>query len=172
MNDDYEVGYKKPPKKGQFKKGKSGNPKGRPAGSKNKKTVFNDVLEREITLANGEVIDLRSAVWRKTAKVTLEENNLNRLLSFVRLDMQMNPELYEPEPEEGVPDHRDEKIAFLEGKIEKLKNGGTGVLVVPEKMGMTEFEEKAKAHAEKQKREEEEFLEEYDRKKAAAEGGE
>jgi hypothetical protein len=31
----YEVGYGKPPKGGQFTKGKSGNPKGRPKGSKN-----------------------------------------------------------------------------------------------------------------------------------------
>lgn len=31
-----KIGYKKPPKKSQFKKGKSGNPKGRPKGSKNK----------------------------------------------------------------------------------------------------------------------------------------
>lgn len=33
--DGYEVGYGKPPKSGQFAKGKSGNPKGRPKGSKN-----------------------------------------------------------------------------------------------------------------------------------------
>lgn len=31
----YEVGYGKPPKSGQFAKGKSGNPNGRPKGSKN-----------------------------------------------------------------------------------------------------------------------------------------
>ena len=31
----YEVGYGKPPRSGQFTKGKSGNPKGRPKGSKN-----------------------------------------------------------------------------------------------------------------------------------------
>lgn len=29
-DDSYDVGYKKPPKKNQFKKGRSGNPKGRP----------------------------------------------------------------------------------------------------------------------------------------------
>ena len=28
--DDYQVGYKKPPKHSRFKKGQSGNPKGRP----------------------------------------------------------------------------------------------------------------------------------------------
>lgn len=32
----YDVGYGKPPKSAQFKKGQSGNPKGRPKGSKNK----------------------------------------------------------------------------------------------------------------------------------------
>lgn len=29
MSDDHKVGYKKPPKHSQFKKGKSGNPRGR-----------------------------------------------------------------------------------------------------------------------------------------------
>ena len=34
-NDDYEVGYGKPPKHTQFTKSRSGNPKGRPKGSNN-----------------------------------------------------------------------------------------------------------------------------------------
>lgn len=31
MSNDYEIGYKKPPPKTQFRKGQSGNPSGRPA---------------------------------------------------------------------------------------------------------------------------------------------
>ena len=33
----YEVGYGKPPEASRFKPGRSGNPKGRPRGSKNKR---------------------------------------------------------------------------------------------------------------------------------------
>ena len=36
---NYEVGYGKPPRKTQFAKGQSGNPKGRPKGSKNKSSA-------------------------------------------------------------------------------------------------------------------------------------
>ena len=38
MADEYEVGYGKPPKDSQFKKGESGNKRGRPKGVKNLKT--------------------------------------------------------------------------------------------------------------------------------------
>ena len=40
----YEIGYRRPPVSGQFKKGKSGNPKGRPKGSSN----FLVLLEQEL----------------------------------------------------------------------------------------------------------------------------
>jgi len=40
----YEIGYRRPPESGRFKKGKSGNPQGRPKGSTN----FLTILEREL----------------------------------------------------------------------------------------------------------------------------
>lgn len=43
MQDDYEIGYGKPPKSTQFQKGISGNPRGRPKKSRD----FHDQLLRE-----------------------------------------------------------------------------------------------------------------------------
>ena len=51
---DYELGYGKPPRRSRFKKGHSGNPRGRPRGAKNLLTLLNEVLnERVIVADNG-----------------------------------------------------------------------------------------------------------------------
>ena len=48
---EYEVGYRKPPRHTQFKKGQSGNPRGRPKGSKN----FDSMVAHELS----EEMDIR-----------------------------------------------------------------------------------------------------------------
>jgi hypothetical protein len=47
---EYKIGYKKPPKSGQFKRGKSGNPKGRPTGSRKLATDLAAELNEQITV--------------------------------------------------------------------------------------------------------------------------
>ena len=51
MSDEYEIGYGRPPEHTRFKKGQSGNPKGRTKGTKNFET---DLLEEL-----GEIILVR-----------------------------------------------------------------------------------------------------------------
>jgi hypothetical protein len=48
-----KVGYKNPPKHGQFKKGQSGNAKGRPRGAKGIKTLLAKELGSRITIGAG-----------------------------------------------------------------------------------------------------------------------
>lgn len=49
---DYKVGKGKPPKHTQFKPGQSGNPKGRPKGSKNVHHVLSKILGEKITITD------------------------------------------------------------------------------------------------------------------------
>ena len=49
--DDYDIGYGKPPKDTQFKKGQSGNPKGRPKGTKNFKTDLKEELAEQVLIS-------------------------------------------------------------------------------------------------------------------------
>jgi len=56
-NDDYKVGYRRPPLNTRFEKGKSGNPRGRRKGRKNLKTLVEEELFRpvEIREAHGRI---------------------------------------------------------------------------------------------------------------------
>ncbi len=51
---DYEVGYKKPPKHARFQPGQSGNPRGRPKGTKNLKTDLMEELREKIVVREGD----------------------------------------------------------------------------------------------------------------------
>ncbi len=65
--DDYEVGYGKPPRHTRFIKGQSGNPRGRPPGAKNLKTLLSEALnETVIVTENGG----RRKVTKRQAIIT------------------------------------------------------------------------------------------------------
>ena len=46
----YDIGYRRPPASGRFKPGTSGNPKGRPKGTRNFVTLLQQELQQTITV--------------------------------------------------------------------------------------------------------------------------
>ena len=48
--DDHEVGYGKPPRHTRFAQGQSGNPRGRPAGAKNLRTLLSEALNEPVVV--------------------------------------------------------------------------------------------------------------------------
>lgn len=72
QNKKYEVGYKKPPKNGQFKKGKSGNPNGRPKGTKNTLSLIEQILNEKVYIREGgmqkEVTKTEAMIMRMAQK--------------------------------------------------------------------------------------------------------
>jgi Family of unknown function (DUF5681) len=64
---DYEVGYGKPPDHTRFKRGQSGNPRGRPSGSKNLSTLLGEALSEHVIVAeNGR----RRKITKRQAIIT------------------------------------------------------------------------------------------------------
>ena len=62
---DYEVGYGRPPRHSRFEKGQSGNPRGRPARSKNMITLLTRALNERVAVSeNGrrKLITKREAI--------------------------------------------------------------------------------------------------------------
>jgi len=52
--DKHKVGYRRPPKHTQFKRGQSGNPRGRPQGRANAKTIVSRAINEKVTIREGD----------------------------------------------------------------------------------------------------------------------
>lgn len=83
-NEDDKVGYKRPPKHSHFKKGQSGNPKGRQKKSKNLDTLMLQELDRKILLKEGGTakhVSKREAIALRIVNGALRGNQ--RQLEFL-----------------------------------------------------------------------------------------
>lgn len=96
--EDGEVGYGRPPKEHRFKSGQSGNPKGRPKGSKNEATIFREIVEMEVPMrVSGKTrkVPYVRAMWMKVADEALKGNAkaIALIVSRIRLLDGAEPEV-------------------------------------------------------------------------------
>ena len=120
---DYEVGYGKPPRHSRFKKGQSGNPRGRPSGSKNLATVLSEALNELVIVAeNGG----RRKITKRQAIITQLVNQSAKAdwrATKILLDiLQAIEARTEPASAETSFDSADEKvIEQLRARFSKLE---------------------------------------------------
>jgi hypothetical protein len=72
-----DVGYGKPPKANQFRKGRSGNPRGRKPGEENLISVFKRHVMQRVRITDGDetrTITLAAAVFLKNFNAALQKN--------------------------------------------------------------------------------------------------
>jgi|SRR6266478_1748781 hypothetical protein len=73
----YEVGYGKPPKANQFRKGRTGNPRGKRRGEENLVSVFKRHVLKRVKIKDGDTIrtiTLAEAVILKNYNAALQKN--------------------------------------------------------------------------------------------------
>lgn len=113
----YLVGYRKPPTEHQFKKGTSGNSKGRPRKNSKKKETNIELLSRifdeEIITGNGAKISFREAALRKLLTSIANKGNVKAMLTLMELL---------PASQENPADHRAEVRRKLNDLALRLKD--------------------------------------------------
>ena len=112
-NNEENIGYGNPPKATRFAKGKSGNSKGRPKGSRNTYKLLEDLLEEKIVLLqNGKEVRLS-----KKAAILLQAVN-SAVKGDLKAIQQLFPHLLAV----------DAKIAEREQKVSSLKEDDMKIL--------------------------------------------
>ncbi|QDY99434.1 hypothetical protein FQ775_03055 [Nitratireductor mangrovi] len=114
----YEVGYGKPPKSTRFTKGRSGNPKGRPKGSKSAKSLLEQALSAPVTINEGgatRVIEQRMALFKSLVARAIKGDARAAAL-VVKLMEQFD---------RNAPDEKHEPITVIERRIVRPGDPGT-----------------------------------------------
>ena len=123
--EEYVVGYAKPPLHTRFVKGQSGNPRGRPKGSRNLATVLEQELNAPVTInENGErktITKLEAAIKQLVNKtVNGDTRALQQLLGLYRvLDASASEA-------EAAPLTRESEEQVMRGILKRIQRNAPG----------------------------------------------
>jgi hypothetical protein len=118
MSKKSNVGFKQPPVHSQYKKGQSGNPKGRRKGSKNARSVFLEQMARLVPAKrNGKSVQVPAmqAVINKAMQAGFH-GNARILLELLKLAIYLSPAEKQGDTS-GVSENGEEIIKQFEAKI-------------------------------------------------------
>lgn len=118
----YAVGFAKPPKRSRFRKGSSGNPRGRPKGRPNVATVLERTLQQKIVIREKgkkrTVTKLEAAIEQLVNKATSGDLVALRLIALVR------PADQALEPAAKTPSETD--LLVMKTLLKRLKEHAEG----------------------------------------------
>lgn len=107
QSDDYEVGYRKPPKASRWRKGRSGNPRGRQKGVPNLKTELIEELGEMIAIKEQgqprKITKQRGLIKALIAKGVQGDTRASNILINLVFRL-LRPELIEDAPTELAED--------------------------------------------------------------------
>lgn len=124
MNENEKVGYKRPPKAHQFRRGKSGNPRGRLKGTRNLGTDLTDILGRRVSIREDgkeRRISRQEALLLSLYNKALH-GDVRAATAIINMLSKLAPPSAEP-PEEPSLSQSDERILadFLHRRMSSAK---------------------------------------------------
>lgn len=123
---DYEVGFGRPPKARQFRKGQSGNPRGRPRGAKNFSSIMQEELQQPVLVReNGKqksMSKLRAIAKQLVNRAAAGDHRAIRTL--IEYDAGEQKRAAGITPPIEMQDEADQ--AVIAGLLDRLKNDKDG----------------------------------------------
>jgi hypothetical protein len=110
----YAIGYAKPPTASQFKPGQSGNPKGRPKGRKNFKTLIRNAMTAKISIQengrNKQVSKLEGVVLRQIQSALQGDDKSAMAVMKIASQLNLLDDVGDNAPVEAPLSANDERI--------------------------------------------------------------
>lgn len=127
MPNDYEVGYKRPPRSSQWAKGQSGNPRGRARGVHNFKSELNEELGEKLRIKEQgvakKITKRRAVIKAVTAKAVQGDTRAATVVLNMMLRL-LHPELTETPAADLAQEDRDILEALIARRLTTGHQGG------------------------------------------------